>query len=468
MLNTLKSRVLVVLVVSLALSHLAGLWLYARKHEEAASLLQDALIADRIALTIRLLEDTTPEDRERLIERLASPLVTVAIRATAVEPAPVIEGTRPHLFEHLVGLFLDRPDHHGIGTVYAPLTTPGPSLLTMLSATLDPEPHHLPAGTLDEIRTTGTVTTHVGLSDGTVIAFASPLLSVNPFSALHLWAPLLAVLMSVLMTASWILNLATRPLMALAHAAERLGTDIHSPPMPDRGALEVKSASRAFNLMQERIQRLIEDRTAFAAALAHDIGTPITRLILRLDDMPESDLKGKIASDIDQMQRMIHATLNFARTDFQAEPSERIDVMALVQSIADDLADAGAAVGVKGPAHLPVATKPVALRRAVVNIADNAVKYAKRATLTVRPPTSNVGNLVIVIDDDGPGIPAHLHEEAFRPFRRLPANSSDDIAGTGLGLSVARSVARSLGGEITLANRPEGGLRVKLTVPIRK
>ncbi len=468
MLNTLKSRVLIVLFVSLALSHLAGLWLYAKKHEEAASLLQDALIADRIALTIRMLEDTAPEDRKRLIERLASPLVKVATRASAVESAPIIEGTRPHLFEHLVGLFLDRPDHHGIGTVYAPLAGPGPSLLATLSATLDPEPHHLPAGTLDEIQTTSIVTTDVSLSDGTVITFASPLLSVNPFSVLHLWAPLFAVLLSVLMTASWILNLATRPLMALAHAAERLGTDIHSSPMPERGALEVKSASHAFNVMQERIQRLIEDRTAFAAALAHDIGTPITRLVLRLDDMPETDLKVKIGADIDQMQRMIHATLNFARADFRAEPSERIDVVALVQSIADDLADAGASVSLDGPVHLPFATKPVALRRAIVNIADNAVKYGKRAAITIRPPTSSSGSLVIAVDDDGPGIPAHLHEEAFRPFRRLAADSSDNIAGTGLGLSVARSVARSLGGDVALTNRPGGGLRVELAVPVRK
>jgi signal transduction histidine kinase len=469
-LKTLKSRALVVLVASLALSHLVGLWLYARKHEEAASLLQDALLADRIALTARLLEEAKPEERERLVARLDSPLVKISTRQAAVSPAPKIEGTRPHLFEHLVGLFLDRPGHEGIGTAYAPAVGPstGQSLLAMLSATLDPGPHHLPAGTLDEIRTTGTVITGIALGDGGVIEFSSPLLTVSPFSALKLWAPLLAILLSVIVSGAWVLNRATEPLMTFARAAERLGEDIHADPLPESGAAEVRSASRAFNAMQERIQRLLEDRTAFAAAMAHDIGTPVTRLMLRLEELPESEVKARIASDIAQMQRMIKATLGFARAEFQAEPSERFDVVALVQSIADDLTDMGAPVTSSGVAHLPVVSKPIALRRAIANLAENAAKYGDRATITVSKPAEAPGVFVITIDDEGPGIPTHLHEEAFRPFRRLTAGSYDDVDGTGLGLSVARSVARTLGGDVALKNRPTGGLRVLLTLPLRK
>jgi len=466
-LKTLKSRVLVVLVVSLALSHLVGLWLYARKHEEAASLLQDALLADRIALTARLLEDTTAEERKRLLERLGSPLIKVAARAATVTPSPMIEGTRPHQFEHLVGLFLDRPNHEGIGATYAPLVGPsaGQSLLATLSATLDPEPHHLPSGTLDEIRTTGTVTTEIALADGLLVTLSSPLLAVSPFSPLHLWAPLLALLLSVLLSGAWVLNRATRPLMALAFAADRLGSDIHAAPLPVRGALEVRTASQAFNTMQERIQRLVEDRTAFAAAMAHDIGTPTTRLLLRLEDMPDGEIKTRMASDIAQMQRMIQATLKFAQADFQTEPSERFDVVALVQSITDDLSDIGAPIKSEGLAHLPVVSKPVALRRAIANLAENAVKYGGRATITVSTPADKPDVFEIRVDDEGPGIPAHMHEEAFRPFRRLTTGAHD---GTGLGLSVARSVTRSLGGDITLSDRPTGGLRVVVTLPLRK
>ena len=465
MLNSLKSRVLVVLVVWLALSHIGSLWLYARKHEEAATLLQDALIADRIAFATKLLDEAEPNARHRMIAALSSPLIKVTASTTSPATSPIVEGTRPHLFEHLVGLFLDRPDHTGIKTMhtFAGRGQNHPSLLQTLSATLNPEPHHLPAGTLEEILTIGSVATEIALSDDMRITFTTPLLTVSPFSLLKLWGPLAAMLASVLLSAGWMISRATRPLKHLADAAERLGTDIRSAPLPESGAYEVRAAARAFNLMQDRVQRLVEDRTAFAAALAHDIGTPITRLVLRLDDMDESDLKVRMASDIDQMRRMVRSTLDFARMDFEAEPPECFDLGALMQSIADDMTDSGGAVTFTGPAHLTVMSRPVVLRRAIVNIADNAIKYGKVARISIDSPTAML--LRIVVDDAGPGVPASLHEEAFRPFRRL--SDADGIAGTGLGLSVARSVARSLGGDVGLANRPEGGLRVALTLPRR-
>lgn len=467
MLKSLKSRVLLVLVVWLALSHLASLWLYARKHEEAASLLQDALVADQIALVTRLLDQSSEAERARLLAILSSPLVKVKRGEQPFVQSRVVEGTRTHLFEHLVGLFLDRPDHEGIKTEHR-LAGAGDASLTLmatLSATLNPAPHHLPAGVLEEIWSTGTVRTGIALSDGATIEFATPLLTVDPFSFLKVWAPLAAMLLSVLLSGAWMISRATRPLLALARAADRLGTDIRAAPLQEVGALEVRTAARAFNVMQDRIQRLVEDRTAFAAALAHDIGTPVTRLVLRLDDLPESEQKARIASDIGQMQRMVRATLDFARMDFEAEASERVDIVALVQSIADDMTDAGADMRVEAPQHLTIVTKPVVLRRAVTNIADNAVKYGHGAVIRVSKPVDHPARLEIVIEDRGAGIAPHLQEEAFRPFRRLDAPDGEMVDGTGLGLAVARSVARSLGGDVNLTNRTEGGLRVTLQVP---
>jgi signal transduction histidine kinase len=463
-LKTLKSRVLLVLVASLAVSHIAGLWLYARKHEEAASLLQDTLLADRIALTAQLLERAAPADRAVLVARLNSPLMKVSLQAAPTEPSPIIEGTRPHQFEHLVGLLLDRPDHNALWTNYRPAANGDgkTSLLATLSAAANTAPHHLPFSVLDDIHEVGQVTTVVGLADGARVTFLTPLLHVSPFSPLNLWAPLLAMLLSVMVSGAWVLSRATQPLMSLAQAAERLGADINAAPLPVNGALEVRSAAQAFNIMQERIQQLVEDRTAFSAAMAHDIGTPVTRLLLRLEDMADGDLKSRIESDIGQMQRMIRATLGFARTDFQSEPSERFDVVAMVQSIADDISGAAMTVGL---AHLTIMSKPVAVHRAVANITENAVKYGKRATITVAISTTMANSFTITVDDAGPGIPAHLHEDAFKPFRRFA--ESTDIEGTGLGLSVARSVARSLGGAVTLENQPTGGLRVRVSLPMR-
>lgn len=460
MLGTLKSRVLLVLVVWLAAAQLASLWLYARKHEEAATLLQDALVADRLALTTRLLDGVSETERRRLVEKLSSPLFEISAEPATSAKQQTIEGARPHIFEHLVGLFLDRPDHWGIQTTHT--STPSAqshTLLKTLSDKLNIGPHHLPAGTLDEIRPVGRIDTEIATSNGILISARTPLLSVSPFSIWKLWAPLSALLLSVLISGAWVLSRATLPLATLADAAERLGHDIHARALPERGASEVQIATRAFNAMQARIKRLVEDRTAFAAALAHDIGTPITRLMLRLDDLPDGDTRSRMAGDVEQMQRMIQATLNFARMDFQAEAEETFDLATLLHSIADTLSNEGNVVHVHAPPKLLVTTRPVTLRRAMVNIIENAIKYGGDATITLREPVS--GRVTIVIDDHGPGIADALKEEAFRPFRRLTEDPSTE--GTGLGLSVARAIARSLGGDVTLENRAPCGLRVQMS-----
>lgn len=468
MLKSLKSRILLILVAWLAVSHIASLWLYARKHEEAATLLQDALIADRIAVTTRLLEGADAAERTRLLKRLESPLVKVTARQAVAASAPIVEGTRPHTFEHLVGLVLDRPDHWGIRTEHSAFdaSTSSESLLEMLSKTLNVGPHHLPEGTLEEIRAIGTIATDIATENGLLISVSTPLLSVSPFSALKLWAPLGAMLLSVLLSGAWVLSKATKPLMVLSNAADRLGTDIHAAPLVERGASEVRTAARAFNMMQARIKRLIEDRTAFAAALAHDIGTPITRLVLRLDELPDTEVRSKMASDIGQMQRMIQSTLNFARLDFQAEPIQTFDLATLVHSIAAEVSDGAGTVRVSAPPELQIQTRPIMLRRALVNITENAVRYGASAHIHVDGGLGKSGMVNISVDDQGPGIPQELHEEAFRPFRRL--DEEGPVDGTGLGLSVARSIARSLGGDVVLANRSPRGLSVRLSLPVHR
>lgn len=213
--------------------------------------------------------------------------------------------------------------------------------------------------------------------------------------------------------------------------------------------------------MQERIRRLVEDRTAFAAAIAHDLGTPITRLNLRAHDIDEEGLRTMVLSDLEQMRRMITATLGFARSDFTTETPETFDLVSLVQSVGDDLADLGHDVSVGGPAHLYVHSK-LALRRVLTNLVENAVKYGARARADFSESEQGVE---IHIDDDGPGIPDDLHEEAFRPFRRLGTNMN--VEGSGLGLSVARGIMRALGGDVLLANREGGGLRATIALPRR-
>lgn len=463
-LDSVKGRIIVILLVFLSLSHLAGLWLYAGRSEAATTLLHDALLAERVALISKLVERTPAADRPALLKLVSGPVVRFSQPNEAALGESLPEGTRPHLYEHLLSVFLNRPIHHDMRMAYS--AEDASDGLTGLFAAINGPEHaeinHIPAKPLAEIKPIGAVTTEIKLSDGSWLQAESPLLSVKPFSVWRVGVPLAAMLASVLAVAAWVLNRWTQPLTIFASAAERLGTDIHAPPLDEKGPLEVRAAARTFNVMQDRIRSLVQDRTAFAAAIAHDLGTPITRLHLRAEEIPDDETRQPILADLNQMRRMITATLGFARLDFSAEVTEAIDLMSLVQRVSDDLIDLGADVSISGPQHLTIITKPVALSRVLSNVAENAVKYGKRASITV---AARANLLEIVVDDVGPGIPEAMQSEVFDPFRRLASTNDETIEGTGLGLTVARSLVRGLGGEISLRNRATGGLRVTISLP---
>lgn len=460
-LDSIKGRVVIVLVTFLTLSHLVGLWLYVQTSEEATTLLHDALLAEQMALISRLAERLPPPERGAVFSALSGPMVRMGVAPSATLGQDLPEGSRVHAFEHLLGVFLDRPTQESIRVSYSSGATIAglDNLLGTVRASAHSQSHHLPTRPLADIRPLGAVTAEVSLSDSSWVRFTAPLLTVTPFSPLKLGAPIVAMLVSVLLVAAWVLHRWTQPLTQFADAAERFGTDIHAPPLAERGPYEVRAAARSLNLMQERILRLVEDRTAFAAAIAHDLGTPITRLHLRAHEIADEATRVRVLADLDQMHRMITATLEFARVDFAAEARETIDLASLVQSLCDDFTDAGEDVSITRLDAVTMRSRPTSLRRALGNLLQNAVKYGRRARVRL---ASTPEGICIVIDDDGPGIPANLVEEMFRPFRRL---ATAPLEGTGLGLSIARSIIRGLGGEISLTNRAEGGLRVAVHLP---
>jgi signal transduction histidine kinase len=462
-LDTIKGRVIIVLLVFLSLSHLIGLWLYAQRSEMTAGLLHDALLADCIASISMLAERTPVGERMSVLQVVSSPLVQFSMSPGPTSSQTLPEGTRLHFFEHMLSAFLGRPLPQGIHVAYSEQSSEGiKGLLATMNSSSHAQIDHIPEKPLAEIYPLGTVTTKVQLADGSWLAAVSPLLGVSPFSVWKVGAALGAMLTSVLLVAGWVLQRWTQPLTYFAEAAERLGTDIQASPLSEQGPSEVRTAAKAFNRMQTRIRRLVEDRIALAAAIAHDLGTPITRLRLRVEEIGEEEARRAMLQDLEQMQRMIAATLGFARLDFTAEPAEMLDLISLVQRVADDASDAGGEVNFSGPKHFPIRAKPIALQRALTNIVENAVKYGKRARIYV---AEQPGAIEITVEDDGPGIPEPLHAEIFEPFRRLPQATDNVTDGTGLGLTVARSLIRGLGGDITLANRHAGGLRVTISLP---
>ncbi|QSA97889.1 ATP-binding protein [Methylococcus sp. EFPC2] len=260
----------------------------------------------------------------------------------------------------------------------------------------------------------------------------------------------------------WASRRVTAPLTRFALAAQRLGANVDSPPLREEGPGEIRLAARAFNDMQARIRRLIEDRTLMLAAISHDLRTALTRLRFRTEFIADPAQRRKAVADLDQMQAMLQSTLVFARDDAADEPVTRLDLAMLLQSLCDDLHDAGKVAIYEGPRHLNYEGCAVSLRRAFANLIDNALTYGREAVVSL---TRLDDGVEIAVGDRGPGIPASLREKVFVPFFRLEPSRSRETGGVGLGLAVARAVLRRHGGEIALEDRPGGGLLVRVVLP---
>ncbi len=253
------------------------------------------------------------------------------------------------------------------------------------------------------------------------------------------------------------------PILDFAEAADRLGVDTDAPPLAERGPRELRLAIQAFNRMQHRLVRFLDDRTKMIAAMSHDLRTPLTRLRLRAEFVDDPEQQRKMLADLDEMSAMIESTLAFARDDTKREPRTLVDLGRLAQSVCDDAADAGAAVTFAGSGGVDIRCRPAAVKRALANLVDNAVKYGGTARVTVH---AEPGRAVVAVEDDGPGIPDDQQERVFQPFYRIEGSRNRDTGGVGLGLAVARTVARGHGGDISLSNRPGGGLTARLELPI--
>lgn len=271
-------------------------------------------------------------------------------------------------------------------------------------------------------------------------------------------AAAIVIALITLIAARWV----TRPLTTLANAAEALGRDIDRPPLEERGPSEVTRAARAFNDMQTRLQRFIADRARIFAAMSHDLKTPITRLRLRAEMLDSDALKAKFVSDLTEMEAMVNSSLAYLRGMQDHEVPQPIDVAALLGSLQADAQETGARVEVEGAAIAPYKGKPQALKRALSNLIENALRYGNDAKVLVE---DNNAVLTIRVRDSGPGIPESELERVFEPFYRLEESRNRESGGNGLGLSIARNIARLHGGEIALINMRGGGLEAVLALP---
>jgi len=430
--------------------------------------------AQRIADVVKLLDPIGQAERQRIVAVLSVPPLILSLhdKPLAESDGPGA-GTRAAMFGAMLRASLgedramrvhpgdpsaqfNRPTA-GPGSGRGPGAGPGPGPGRGPGMMMGgPDGHRMPPGMGAALRT------EVQLRDGTWARFDTLL---PPASEGVPWRLLLALgvlLAAVLLLSFFAVRWVTRPLHVLATAAEALGRDIHSPKLPEDGPREIRQAAHAFNTMQDRLTRFIEDRTRILAAMSHDLKTPITRMRLRADLMDDDDLRRHFEGDLKEMEAMVTHTLEFMRGLGGAEPRQPIDVMALLESLQSDNEAMGRGVRIEGQAHAPYLGVVSLLKRCLANLVDNAAIYGGRATLEVEDTPRA---LTIRVRDEGPGIPEREMEKVFEPFYRLEGSRSRATGGTGLGLAIARNIARGHGGDIALRNLPKGGLEAVVTLP---
>jgi len=444
--RTLAGRLVALALVAVATAQLVVWWVFVDERHWALARLGRERIVEQLVPAVRLLAATRPDEHEAVIRALATPSLVLAI-----DRQPIV--TEEANVRHPLARRLARE----LGTqprgVRIELAT-REGRFAAEEEEDEGKPWRRP-------RVIAAVS--IALPDGRWLNARS--VPTAPVPALaRPYVAMLAIL-AVLLVAAVSLGTrrATRPLAGLAEAAERLGRGEPVAPLPETGPEEVRRAVAAFNRMQERLSRFIADRTRLLAALGHDLRTPITSLRLRAELLDDEEAKQRIVETLDEMQRMVESTLAFAREEAQAEPVRETDLAALVEGTVEDLSELGLDVRLVASEPVVARIRSAAVRRALRNLIENAVRYGKRARVGLVREREEA---VVRVDDDGPGIPADKLEEVFEPFVRLDPSRSTETGGVGLGLAIARGIARAHGGEVSLVNRPEGGLRACLRLPL--
>ena len=304
---------------------------------------------------------------------------------------------------------------------------------------------------------------HLTLADGSPIT-----IDVRPSMApVAYWLPVVLVLqLALLLGCTWFaVRLAVRPLTRLARAVETLDPNAHPTPLDEKGPTEVAHAAAAFNEMQTRIAEYLKERMQILAAISHDLQTPITRMKLRAEFMDDSTDRDKLWSDLGEMEHLVREGVAYARSVHGAtEASHRIDLDAFLDSLVFDYQDMNKSVSLSGKSAVVLDTRPHALRRVLVNLLDNALKFAGAAELEVG--STAAGELSITVLDRGPGIAEDELVQVMQPFYRVESSRNRGTGGTGLGLAIAQQLAVAIGGSLTLSNRAGGGLSAQVRIAL--
>jgi signal transduction histidine kinase len=438
--RSLAGRTALVLLVSLAAVQVAGLTIHALDRIDVIQLAQVRDASVRAISLYRAVTLSPAEQRAAVVKEFDDRDDSDA-RLEQVPPNPQLPPVDPELLRELrVNMQLvpmpptERPKENvwfggpAVGQVIAGLRLPDGHWLNMSILMSRPRPWH---------------------SSNFLIAFA---LMTVAAAGLTLWA----------------VRRMVAPVVVLGEAAERLGRDVNAAPLPEGGPTEIAAAAAAFNTMAGRMRRLLADRNFMLAAIGHDLRTPITRLKLRAEFMDDDEQRRKMLADLDELEAMVSAVLAVGRDTAADEPLSPVDLVELVRTVLDETADARPEAAdhltYAGPDHLTIHARPFALKRALTNLISNAVKYGGCAMVSLHGIVHN--QVSLAVEDTGPGIPPEEMERMFQPFQRLEHSRNRETGGAGLGLTIARNILRAHGGDVTIGNRPGGGARAHVVLPV--
>lgn len=447
--DSIAGRTMIVLFVGLTLSHIASTAVLSNDRHDAVVKASERFSAERVAVSANLLDRTPAEHRAQLSHGFSSSSLQVSWGQTPT----VAEGheDEDHYFlrEALRPFFgeVEHPRLHVVHRTVASGDEPRHGFLERIIA-------GFPEDSVMEMS--------FQLSDG---SWAN--LDVAMARAAALWSPhsiisTLVMMAAIVVLGAWTTRWVGQPLATFAKAADRLSRDVNAPPLPEDGPREVKRAVVAFNEMQDRIRRFVEDRTRMLAAISHDLRSPITRIRLRTEMLPETAARDRILTDLAEMEAMVSSTLEFARGEAADEPTQIVDLAATLEAVCDNATDMGLLASYKWGGRLVCTCRPATLKRALANLIENAARYGGQATVRAAHRGADIN---VVIEDGGPGIPENEMEKVFTPFYRLERSRNRKTGGIGLGMTVARTIVRAHGGDIRLENRQEGGLRVIVHLP---
>ncbi|MFO1129726.1 MAG: ATP-binding protein [Rhodospirillales bacterium] len=432
--DTLAGRTILILIVGLGLFHLWSIWIYRIGTENLLGASRDRGLAERLVATMNVLETLPLLEREKTAHALSADDLEIHWSPVSLVADPAAVGGD-------AALLRDR--------------------LRQLAPELADD--RLRFGYADDAaQHRHVILAAMQMDDGSWVTFGLNAFELGRNGGHDVLGSLSAMALGILVLSILLVRSINAPLRDLARAADRIGRDITAEGAAATGPREIRQVAGAFNTMQARIGRLIADRTQMLAAVSHDLKTPITRLRLRAAFIGDAEARRMVEADLDEMEKMLEAALVFLRGEATQEESRTVDLVSILRTICDQAADAGHDVALSGAERAPLLCRPLALKRAFSNLVDNAIKYGTRARVSI---ADEPDEMIVTIDDDGPGIPEGEHETVFEPFYRREGSRNRETGGTGLGLTIARTAVRARGGDISLANRPGGGLRLVVLLP---